>query len=89
MDIIISKNEVLEYKKLTILSKITLTKEKLSLFEKKYECSLDDFRTKIENSKEKYDEWDDYIEWKAYSESLKDLKKKLNELENAKNIKVI
>ncbi len=89
MDIIILKNEIIEYKKLKILSEITLMKEKITLFEKKYGCTLDVFRTRIEESEEKFEEWDDYIEWKAYFESLKDLENKVIELDNAKNIKII
>lgn len=89
MNIKISKKELIEYTKLKLLSEITLTKEKLNLFEKKYNCTLEEFRTQIEESEERFEEWDDYIEWKAYSERLKDLKKKVNELDDAKNIKIV
>ncbi len=89
MDIKISKKELMEYTKLKLLSEITLTKEKLNLFENKYDCTLEEFRARIEDSEEKFKEWDDYIEWKAYSDRLQDLKKKLNELDNAKDIKIV
>jgi len=79
----------MEYTKLKFLSEITLTKEKLNLFENKYDCTLEVFRTRIEKSEEKFEEWDDYIERNAYSERLNDLKKKLNELDNAKDIKIV
>lgn len=89
MDIKISKKELIEYTKLKLLSEITLTKEKLNLFENKYGCTLEEFKTRIEESEEKFEEWDDYIEWKAYSERLQDLKNKLNELDNAKDIEIV
>jgi len=89
MDIIVSKDEIIEYKKLKVISEMTLTKEKISLFEKKYGCSIDEFRKRIEDSKESFEEWDDNIEWKANSELLKDLKNKLTELDNAKDIKIV
>jgi len=89
MDIIISKDEIIEYEKLKVISEITLTKEKMTLFEKKYGCSIDEFRKKMEDSDESFEEWDDYIEWKANFELLKDLENKLIELDNAKNIKIV
>ena len=89
MDIVISKDEIIEYKKLTVIGEITLTKEKTALFEKKYGCSIDEFRKRMEESNENFEEWDDYIEWKANFELLKDLENKLIELDNAKNIRIV
>ena len=76
MDITVSKDEIIEYKKLKTLSEITLTKEKVALFERKYQCSLNDFKKRLEENEEEFEEWDDYIEWKAYSEQLIDLENK-------------
>ena len=89
MDIIITKKEIIEHEKLKVLSEITLVKEKIILFEKKYECSIDTFKKKMEENKENFEEWDDFIEWKAYFELLMDLENKLIELDNAKDIKVV
>jgi len=89
MDIIISKEEIIEYEKLKVISEITLTKEKTILFEKKYGCSIDAFRKRLEENDENFEEWDDFIEWKANFELLKDLENKLIELDNAKNIKIV
>ena len=65
MDIVISKDEIIEYKKLTVIGEITLTKEKTALFEKKYGCSIDEFRKRMEESNENFEEWYDYIDLKA------------------------
>lgn len=46
MNIKISKKELIKYTKLKLLSEITLTKEKFNLFEKKYNCTLEEFRKK-------------------------------------------
>jgi hypothetical protein len=46
MDIEFSKKELIEYAKLKYLSEITLTKEKLNLFEKKYSCTLNELKKK-------------------------------------------
>lgn len=66
-----------------------MTKEKTTLFEKKYGCSIDAFRKRMEETDENFEEWDDYIEWKANFELLKDLENKLVKLDNAKNIKIV
>ena len=89
MDIVISKDEIIEYEKLKVISEITLTKEKMILFEKKYGCSIDAFIKKMEKTDENLEDWDDYIEWKAKFEILKDLENKLIELDNAKDIKIV
>ena len=89
MDIKISKEEIKEYKKLKVISQLTLVKEKIKLFENKYGCSLDVFRKKIEENEEVFEKWDDYIEWKANYETIIDLEKKISEINNAKNIKIV
>jgi accessory colonization factor AcfC len=89
MSIIISKDEIIKYIRLKLISEMTLIREKISLFENNYKCSLNEFKNNLFNSKENFEDWDNYIEWKAYVASLDDLNKKLNELENAKDIKVI
>ena len=37
---------------------------------------------------ENFEEWDDYIEWKAYVMTLKDLEEKLREIEGAKDVRI-
>lgn len=88
MDIFVPGDDVKEYEKLKIISQITPIKEKIRYFEKKYGCALEDMEKKFEDSKEDFAQWDDYIEWKAYFESLKDLEKRLKEVENAKDIRI-
>ncbi len=89
MELLISKDDLIEYEKLRIMSEIALLKVKINLFEKKYGCSFREFEKKIlEKSEEVFDEWDDYMEWKAYEESLKELEMKLREVENVKDIRI-
>jgi len=83
-----STDEIKEYEKLKIISQIAPIKEKIKIFEKKYQCNFREFKNKIKENKEKYEEWDDYIEWKAYIAALKDLQRKEREIENAKSIKI-
>ena len=89
MSIIISKKEIKEYEKLKVISHLTLVKEKIKLFEYKYKCSLEEFKKKIETRAENFEDWDNYIEWKAYIASQLELENKLTEIDNAKDIKVV
>ncbi len=89
MSIKISKDEIKEYEKMKIKSQITLLNEKNILFENKYGASIEDFNESMKNKQENFEEWDDYIEWKATVEAIKDLKTKLDEIENAKDIQVV
>jgi hypothetical protein len=74
----ISKDEIKNYEKLKIISQIALVKTKIELFEKKYDCSFKNFYEKIKKTEhEDFEKWDDYIEWKAYVESLQDLEQKI------------
>ncbi len=38
--------------------------------------------------KVKLKEWDDYIEWKTYVKSLKDLEQRLREINDAKDLRI-
>ena len=83
-----SSDEIKEYEKLKIISQATPIKEKVKIFENKYNCSFKEFEKKMGKNKENFGEWDDYIEWKAYLDTLEDLQRKQREIENAKHIKI-
>ena len=85
----ITKDEVINRLKLELISEIHSISISLSLFEKKYSKKFEDFEKMILAAKEKFEEWDDYIEWKAYREAYKDCSKKLKELNGAEDIKII
>ena len=88
MGIIVSSDEIKEYEKLKIISQLTTIREKIRFFENKYGCSFEDFERRLKGKEEKFEEWDDYIEWKAYIESLRDLERKLKKIKDAKDIRV-
>ena len=83
----ISKKEIVEYKKLSIIAELTPLKEYVKLLEKKHECNFKDFEKKVKEAPEDFEMWDDYIEWKAYQEKINDLNKRLGSIEDAKDIK--
>lgn len=55
--------------------------EKIRLFEQKYNQTWPEFSRKIESATdEDFDQWDDYIEWKAYTKMAEDLAFKIGEV---------
>jgi hypothetical protein len=50
-----------------------IVKEKIALFEKKYGKTFSEFEKEVLSSKEDFEKWDDYLEWKAYVKTLEDL----------------
>jgi hypothetical protein len=62
--------------------------EKIRLFERKYGQTWDEFSKAVAAaSEEDFARWDDYIEWKAYTKTAKDLTFKINEVRHG-NFKV-
>jgi len=85
----VSKEEVLDFLRLDIISEIRSVSFAIELFEKKYSKKFNEFEKDISGHEEKYEEWDDYVEWKAYQETYNDRVEKLKELDNAEDIKII
>ncbi|MCP4416097.1 MAG: hypothetical protein GY805_05720 [Chloroflexi bacterium] len=57
--------------------------EKLRLFEQKYAQTWDEFSTEVKTaSNEDFNQWDDYIEWKAYLKMAKDLAFKIDKVKH-------
>ncbi len=88
MEITVSSDEIKEYEKLKIISQLTPVKEKIRYFEKKYGCSFEEFEKRLKERDENFEEWDDYIEWKAYVKSLKNLEQRLREINDAKDLRI-
>jgi hypothetical protein len=85
MDLRVSREEIKEYWRLKIISQLAPIRERILFFEREYRCSFEDFEKRIKESPEDL-VWGDYIEWKAYDESLRDLKAKLEKIKDAKKI---
>jgi len=62
----------IDFEKLIRLYDLHIIREKLLLFEKKYGKTFSEFEKEV-LSKENFEKWDDYLEWKAYLKSLKEL----------------
>ena len=70
-----------------MISQSAPIKEKIIFFQRKYGSKFEIFEEEIKK-KEDFQKWDNYIEWKAFTEKLKDLELKLKEIENAQDIKL-
>jgi|SaaInl8_200m_RNA_FD_contig_91_368091_length_1460_multi_2_in_0_out_0_2 hypothetical protein len=58
-------------------------REKLRLFEQKYEQSWNAFEHKVKISeKEIFSQWDDYMEWKAYVKMSDEIEYKIEEVKH-------
>lgn len=86
----IKLSEIKEFSKLKVISQISLVKDKILFYEQKYGMNFSDFEVKIKSdNNENSDEWDDYIEWKAYDHTLQSLYQEIKEIENVKDITVL
>ncbi|MBE0479206.1 hypothetical protein IBX65_08880 [Candidatus Aerophobetes bacterium] len=88
MSIVVSKEDVRTFEKLLTISQIAPIKERIRTFEKKYGYTFEEFEDRMKKEDEDFEKWDDYIEWKAYTESLRNLESKLRAIESAKDIRV-
>ena len=87
MVINVSKEDIKLFEKLNTISQITPSKERIKFFEQKYNHVYEE-NNKTQSSEEDFQKWDDYIEWKAYVEKLKDLELKLIEIESAEDFRI-
>lgn len=83
----VSREEIKLFERLNVISQIAPIKDKIRYFEKKYGCTLETFESRGKGE-EDFEQWDDYIEWKAYAEKLKDLELTLDEIEHAQDIHI-
>lgn len=81
-------DDIKEYKKLKLISEMIPIRERIRLFENKYNLSFENFEKKIKQQPEDFKLWDDYIEWKAYQNKFNEIKETINKLKNDKDITI-
>ncbi len=73
----VTRHDVENYVKMRFYTELTLIKEKLVLFEKKYNCDFSQFEESVTSAEEEdFERWDDYMEWKAFYKKYNRLKEK-------------
>lgn len=86
--IVVSVDDIKAFERLKFISQIAPLKERIRSFERKYNCGLEAFEDKIKQLPEDFERWDDFIEWKAYADSLKELESKLKKIEDATDFRI-
>ncbi|WP_297522133.1 hypothetical protein [Thermococcus sp.] len=87
-EVVVTKDEIITYEKLKLISEIAPIRERIAEFERKYGRTFEEFEKTLKESEESFEAWDDYIEWKAYVRKLRELQEKLREIENAQRVRV-
>lgn len=60
------KQDIAEWLLMEYHAALHTVREKIRLFEQKYNLSWNDFKEQVEHTEqENFSRWDDYIEWKA------------------------
>ena len=86
--IVVTVDDIKAFEKLKLISQLAPVKERISSFERKHGCGLRAFEERLKQLPEDFERWDDYIEWKAYADSLKDLELRLKKIEDARNFRI-
>jgi hypothetical protein len=76
VSIVITVDDIKTFERLKLISQMAPVKEIINSFERKYGCGLKAFEDRIVRLPEDFGRWDDFIEWKAYADSLRDLEKR-------------
>ena len=84
---IINLNNIKNLYYANLLYELHTVEDKITFFEKKYNIALSDFESNIKNSKEEFEKWDDYMEWKAFNKKYGDLSTQKKDIEDG-NFKV-
>ncbi len=90
MSLVVSAEDVRAFERLKAISQIAPIKERIRSFEKKYGYDFEAFCAMIKQGDrpESFEEWDDLIEWRAYTESLSELEALIRRIDDAKDIRV-
>ncbi|ASJ09296.1 hypothetical protein A3L11_08665 [Thermococcus siculi] len=87
-EVVVTKDEIIMYEKLKLISELAPIRERIAEFERKYGMSFEEFEERLKGEEESFEAWDDYMEWKAYIRKLRELQEKLREIENAQRVRV-
>lgn len=82
--VIINKQTIAEMLLIETLSELHQAQEKLRFFQEKYSQNFESFSNEIDTEEENFGHFDDYMEWKAYTQLLNNLKQKIEDLKYGK-----
>ena len=81
--LVIDKNRVADWMLLSHLAEQRQLHEKIILYEKKYKQTFIEFKSKTNQKEdEDFQEWDDLIEWQAYTDFYINITKTINDIKS-------
>lgn len=81
----VTKQTVQQWVLIDYLAKKHRYQSNITTFERKYNMSLEAFEKHFETAeKEVFEEWDDYIDWKADDEFLQRVNQKIEDIKSGK-----
>lgn len=84
-----SKERIKAFERLSIISEKAPLIERMKALEKKHGLDFPGLEEKTNHGDEDFEAWDDYIEWKAYNDKVKELDEKLREIDDASDVQVV
>jgi len=76
----VSKNEVADLLRLDLMSRLREAKEKEALYRRRHQQPFEAFEKTVQQGTEDFEQWDEYLEWKAYRNVRQDLEEKIDAL---------
>ncbi|OQX81616.1 MAG: hypothetical protein B6D61_00460 [Bacteroidetes bacterium 4484_249] len=81
--LVIDKHRVADWMLLSYMAEQRQLHEKIVLYEKKYGLTFTEFEIKINlKETENFDEWDDFIEWQAYTNFYTQITKTIDDIKS-------
>ncbi len=81
--VVLEKITTQEFELFHLLYQIHTLRYKIHFFEIKYKCKFNEFEDSIEKMNvENFEEWDEYLEWKANSKLLNQLLSQKKDIES-------
>lgn len=78
----INKRHISELILMEAYADLHKVQDKIKHYEKKYATQFEDLEKIINQEAEDFEKYDDYIEWKAYLNQLKDLRQKIKDIKS-------
>ena len=79
---IIEKKGIIDHCLMDLYSQRHDAEAKLSFFVQKYGCSFDAFEKQQSAEKEVFEQWDDYLEWKACEKNIKSIQQDIEDIKS-------
>lgn len=81
--LVIEKQRVADWMLLSYHAEQRQLHDRIVIYENKYNQSFKEFEKNIKQKEnENFDEWDDYIEWKAYNDFYSQITKMINDIKS-------